>query len=247
MNHVTPSIGPAKVLVSGGSRKRQLEQHHINSASKATRRKYISSKFVICDICQKLDFAEILSNHSPEMDIRDGYEVYDLSYVSSKSECRLCDFLLRMKQGASSSKKLHGYQLRAYSARKRLLGVDNLQDFGKVNYYVVCAVVSSKGKKFMKDLKRVFTIESNENSKQEGLMRFKDTSNKIDWDHIKTWISFCQQHHTNLCRPAGTVPGLTVIDCETNIVPLPTDDTPYLTLSYVVSLGSPKFGPLAQI
>jgi hypothetical protein len=66
-------------------------------------------------------------------------------------------------------------------------------------------------------------------------VKFKDTSGAIDWGHVKTWMSFCQQHHRDLCQQSQTVPGLTVIDCKSfKVVALPSSDTPYFTLSFVV-------------
>jgi hypothetical protein len=125
---------PLQAAVPGELRKRKPESHHTDLPSKMKRRQGTYSGLKLCKKCREIDFAEIHSNHSPDMDIRNGYEVCDLSYVNSGSGCALCNFLLRMQEGTIVLKSLKGHQLRAYSASKRLLDVKNrLRDMGQMN------------------------------------------------------------------------------------------------------------------
>ncbi|KAH8745856.1 heterokaryon incompatibility protein-domain-containing protein [Hyaloscypha finlandica] len=62
----------------------------------------------------------------------------------------------------------------------------------------------------------------------------RDTSAGIDWQVIRSWLEFCSMHHTLRCDvPRGITRGFSVIDCDAHcVVPLPTEDVPYCTLSY---------------
>jgi hypothetical protein len=92
-----------------------------------------------------------------------------------------------------------------------------------------------------------FAVNLIDDPKKREIIKFRDISGTIDWNHIKTWVAFCREHYGYVCRQGGSISRLTAIACETmNIDPLPTEDTPYLTLSYLVSPLSLKIAPITQ-
>jgi hypothetical protein len=58
--------------------------------------------------------------------------------------------------------------------------------------------------------------------------------NKVDFDHVKSWIKACQYHHYQECRlPRNFSRVLRVIDCQTEKLIIMPDGSEYLALSYV--------------
>ena len=74
----------------------------------------------------------------------------------------------------------------------------------------------------------------------EGPVRIiKDEIGKTNFETVKSWISLCQNKHTNMCsiEDPSFVPGLKLIDCITSDIIL-AEDKPYAALSYVWGSGS---------
>lgn len=185
-----------------------------------------------------------MSPYSQSERTRRRYEVpLDLSYVNSDSDCELCRFLLKMQPGDPDLRSLKGFQLRAYSAQKRLVGVARMGTFTRLDDRKLLAVVPKgarsttlKNQRSVFTVQKLFTVQRCDGNDRQYVLGFKDTSADIDWDGIKSFLAFCQDHHHNLCHRSMPVPQLTVIDCDDRkIVQLPTDQTAYVTLSYVVS------------
>jgi Heterokaryon incompatibility protein (HET) len=64
-------------------------------------------------------------------------------------------------------------------------------------------------------------------------------SESADFDLIKEWLSFCQDHHRQRCalKESTPVPGLKFIDCFTRQIVMATEGMEYLALSYVWGPG----------
>jgi hypothetical protein len=67
----------------------------------------------------------------------------------------------------------------------------------------------------------------------------KEDIDEATFERVKKWINLCQNQHTKVCsvdNPAS-VPGLKLIDCETNTL-IPGESHPYVALSYVWGCSS---------
>ena len=180
----------------------------------------------LCRKCWEIDFDGILTTHTPDLDSKWGYKIYSLDYVKPESGCPLCTFLFEMRQDRIIM-DLRLHQLRAYSATKRLLGVRDLQEV------ILLAVVPNINHYWTK-VQRSFSLSPQDRADPRDYISIRDTSREIEWEVMKNWITFCQEHHTQLCSQKARISALTVIDCEIcQVVELPSA-SPYLTLSYVV-------------
>jgi hypothetical protein len=218
---------PRQMEATEQSWKRKANWPDVLKNQKTARLDTCSADQIICERCCYIDFAQIVSSHNSDRDTGIGYDICSLEYVNPGSGCSLCRFLFSMKQDQASESMLR-HSLRAYSAGKRVLGTKAENDV------VLFSVVESKEFSWT-HIERFFYPSSSLDSGKPSSTTFRATSAIIEWRHIKDWITFCQEHHGELCKQNVHVSGLQVLDCETSqVVELPSSNTPYITLSYVV-------------
>lgn len=166
--------------------------------------------------------------------------VCSLSHVDAGTDCPLCDFFSDMKSKLSEIGGLsHG--LYSISARK-FESLDQSQNWSP-ELDAVLFYVNQSLSKFI--LGPTFEVVEKSNAKLRSRKLVLDSSGPIDWNQIKGWLLHCNnthgignltQQHDKACQAVDFCPNLKVLDCETRrIVDLPSDSTPYVALSYLVS------------
>jgi hypothetical protein len=188
----------------------------------------------LCKGCREIAFDKVLrpSRAPPRGSVE--YELCSLAHVRPGSACSMCQFLWSVRADPHESLEMGTLGACApekYQRAFRLGESEPLED----DKHPILFFVNSHRKQFEWQAKS-FGVEHESSTGERA--RICETPEQIRWDCVQQWIKYCQEHHIDSCGQAPLVPSLSVIDCQTRrIIRLPSDYTPYLTLSYVVSLA----------
>ncbi|KAI8941736.1 hypothetical protein NX059_002941 [Plenodomus lindquistii] len=160
--------------------------------------------------------------------------VHESSDTLSASSCTFCNLLASGKPfGASSVGRLVNIcslsgLASGTALRSRILNSPYLE-FRNQNSADSCETL----------VKRRFMLEPSQPDGDQIRPR-RILPGEIDYALLKSWFNVCTKTHKSACQIAAvTVPGLRVIDCETNsIIDAPQTGTDYVALSYVWGAAS---------
>lgn len=223
-----------------------------------------TSARTICDHCKNIDFENINARFDdrkhqngvkPEDCAHCSYTVCDLGYLEPTSECHLCQFLIRISKGgpfqfANHKEKPDHIVLQAYSSLSLLsFKQGDIKHVKDAPILTVAAGCRSKHHERQAHHALIRGIGKVGDSHYFGLLKdnatpvhdtlaFRNTSGHINWEDVKSYVTFCKTNHQCGYKGPQNVPNLVVIDCESRrLASLPNTETPYLTLSYTWGRG----------
>jgi hypothetical protein len=196
----------------------------------------------LCDDCQQLNLQSILSPDPAAPD-----QEFSLDYIDSTTDCDLCEFFRKVKITFRNPGTIETYSFSAILGRRPSI-VIGLQAHSMRSMFMTESI-------WPKDVKLLSVAEGY--SDKSGTGPFDSTyynvisailphgekyivsgrlldPERIDYSLVQSWLSYCGDHHTQLCKKKPLAVGITVIDCETReLVLLPHPDEKYVALSYV--------------
>lgn len=218
--------------------------HEKRLSSSASLLKQRSSGDGLCRSCDEI--ATWLSHESSTVErvrAAESYHICDIRMADRDSSCPLCSFLLNVAVDAADLAGLPGvartgvYSLHASTFSAVFLDAEDQQWCSGENDPIVFFIspLFSFGTKAKDWALRFNSCFMPLDSQPSGTFA-RDLLAHADLDVVSQWIQHCNRGHTHPdCNSVAalSIPGFTVIDCETcTLVDWPSG-APYVTLSYV--------------
>lgn len=173
----------------------------------------------------------------------ESYHICDLRMAGRDSSCPLCNFLFNVAVEAAGLAGLPGavsngmYSLHVSTFSAVFLDAEDQQwcsgDDNPIVFFISPLFsFGTKAKDWALRFNSCFMLLD---SQPSGTFA-RELSPHADLDVVSQWIHHCNRGHTHPdCNPvpALSIPGFTVIDCETRTLELWPIGAPYVTLSYV--------------
>lgn len=206
----------------------------------------VSSR-VICEDCKSIDWPSIFSLDAATVG-EAGIAVADLgSRLREDSPCDVCRFLRRMICDEYAPDELH---LRAFSFFRHYGGVNfrRMPKSARLRDGICLAVAPGHTSRVLdkRDLQSIrsrcwfhgYILQGDSPIDGETVFTGKRLEKYINYDMVKSWISFCQAHHSGPCSTSDhLVKGLRLIDCRTRRIVKAKKSYRYCALSYVWGKG----------
>jgi uncharacterized protein YcfL len=202
----------------------------------------------ICSRCQAIDFDLAFKSRISDQDYygRSIIELGRFDEVLKTSRCRLCRLFLDLRPESPGPFDLYAFSSSVFDAEPWIHfsqpKVPGLEDS------VFLAVIKNGDNRVdiirhetlrkLRETGFICQLQEQHSSPSTICVRLL-RSESADFDLIKEWLSFCQNHHRGRCalKNSTPVPGLKFIDCSTRQIVMATKGMEYLALSYVWGLG----------
>lgn len=178
----------------------------------------------LCINCQSIDFDSFSCMRGiKEKQGKGGHGIclHPLSYAADE-KCSLCSIFSDLKQRYTRS--LH-------TVKWRLTGRSASTRYSKFLPDSIVLMVEPSGSSGANNNRDCLLFTN-----QEGVLSGRYVSDTVDWELVKSWLRFCQTHHSRRCKKKLKlgITRLKLVDCETrHVVELYDPPEDYVTLSYV--------------
>ncbi|KAF4966233.1 hypothetical protein FSARC_6118 [Fusarium sarcochroum] len=225
-------------------RKTSMDENLLLASKRPQLARSTTASISLCERCQAIKWAKFTEPPAAKK----GRRVLNLPYLNRRrlgdSSCPICQLIAQVVPRDLDGKHC---QLQALSSSRTILGRELCASQRNEGHHctVLFPVLKSKsddgteGQHIENDWREAGCLALLEAGHQDKLLETKPRplSPLINFSLIKRWLKYCEEHHRKTCSMTGdsngNVPGLRVIDCESEkTIDAPANCT-YVALSYV--------------